>query len=563
MSLRQRKEVQEMLRCLNRHMVMALVAAGGSGFLLACAFPMPLALRGLEGDSAAWLALIPLLLGLLHLRPMQGALAGFAAGSVFHLIGLSWLLALRFTWGNLPLTVLAWIGLADYCSLYMALFGYAFAYSAGMLRKCGVAGRLLLLFLAPALWVGLEYVRAILFTGFPWNLLGASQYQNPVLLQSARVFGVYGISFLIVLFNTALALTGQRVWQEVRGRERRSRVHGELMLGLLLLAIFWSAGVRTLRRTHRDMQRHGVPIRIALVQPAIPQVLKWSDEHAREIEAVLEQQTELALITRPEVVVWPETATPGMLRFDPVSRALVQGVVSEGVFLLVGTMDADPQGGYFPDTPLYNAAVLVGPDGLLRGRYYKRHLVPFGEYVPLTGWIPALERLAPLGFSCTPGTGEQTLLVLSGQAGEVWAGTLICFEDVFPYLARRDVRNGARLLVNMTNDAWFDNTAAPRQHLAHAVLRAVENRVPMVRAANSGVSAFIDQAGRFEEIPGLRAEGSRGVGTRVVLLPQGREDLTLYTRYGDWLLAIPCALGTLVLLGYAIARSYRQGAGYD
>ncbi len=201
-----------MLRCLNRRILLAVLASILGGFLLACAFPLPPLLAGMEGGSAAWLALVPLLLVLAHASPRQGAALGFLAGFVFHLIGLAWVLALRITWGNLPVTILSWMVLALYCSIYVSLFGSIYAALAGMVNQKGQVGRLALLLLGPAVWVGLEYFRAILFTGFPWNLLGASQYENPVLLQTARVGGVYGVSFLIVLFNTALALTVQRVW---------------------------------------------------------------------------------------------------------------------------------------------------------------------------------------------------------------------------------------------------------------------------------------------------------------------------------------------------------------
>ena len=538
-----------MLRCLNRSMMVTCLAASASGFLLACAFPMPPVLAGLEGGSAAWLALIPLLLVLLQVRPREGACAGLVAGSVFHLVGLSWLLALRHTWGNLPLTIIAWIGLALYCSLYVAAFGYGVATAAGILREKGLPGRIAILLLAGVLWVGLEYLRSTLFTGFPWNLLGASQYANPVLLQPARWAGVYAISLLIVLFNAALALTVQRVWQEVRGHRKRSRVHVELMLGLLALALSWSMGMRALQRLNREVAADSIAVRIALIQPAIPQVQKWSEAHAHEIETVLAEQSELALLSRPDLVIWPETATPGMLRFDNVSRALAEAVVGDGAALLVGTMDADP------DTRAYfNSALLVGTSGRILASYNKRHLVPFGEYVPLTRWVPVLERFAPLGFSCAPGAADQELLVLPMPVGDVRASTLICFEDVFPYLARRDVRNGAQLLVNLTNDGWFDGTAAARQHLALAVVRAVENQVPMVRAANTGVSAFIDRGGRIQEVPGTRTEGSRGWGVRVVSIPPAAKRLTPYTRYGDWLLAIPCALGTVLFCIWGIVK---------
>ena len=533
-----------MLWRINRQSLLAIGASLLSGFFLACAFPMPPLLAGMEGGNAAWLALVPLLLVLPHVSLRRGAWCGFIAGCIFHLIGLSWLLALRITWGNTPLTVLSWIGLALYCSLYLAGFAALYTIFSQKLLRFGAWGRMGMILLAPMVWVGLEFLRAVLFSGFPWNLLGASQYENPVLLQPARIGGVYAVSFVIVLFNTSLALTVQRIWHEVRSGNKRRRIHVELMFGLLVLALVWSMGVRSLSRLQRLATEDPRGIRVAVVQPAIPQVQKWSEEHAREIISVLRAQTELALMSQPDLLVWPETATPGLVRFDPESRALVQDAVAEGASLLVGTMDAD-----FDTRDYYNAALLVAPNGRIHASYHKRHLVPFGEYVPLTGWFPFLERFAPLGFSCTPGEIDQEPMPLPGPDGDVAASILICFEDVFPYLARRDVRNGAQVLVNLTNDGWFDGTSAARQHLALAVVRAVENQVPMVRSANTGVSAFIDQGGRIKEVPGPRAEGARGWGARgVVVLPAG-EHLPLYTRFGDWLLAIPCALGTVVLLG--------------
>jgi len=543
-----------MLRCLSPAVWLPYLAAGLSGFLLACAFPLPPVLAGVEGGSAAWLALIPLLLALLRARPAQGFRLGAVAGGVFHLIGLAWLLALRQSWGNLPLTVLAWLALAFYCSLYMAGFGYLVAWCAAPCCRKGLAGRMALLIGLAIWWVGLEYVRARLFSGFPWNLLGASQYAHPVFLQPARWGGVYAVSLLIVVCNAAVALTVERVWREVRGRGARRRVHLELMVGLVLLALCWSGGMRTmLRQRQRYAEGPSASFRVAVVQPAIPQVQKWSEAHAQEIVTVLSEQTSLALLSQPDVVIWPETATPGMLRYDAASWALAEEVVAGGVALLAGTMDADP------DTrAYYNSALLVGPDREILAGYDKRHLVPFGEYMPGAGWLPFLERLAPLGFSCQPGDAGQELLVLPVAGEHVPVGTLICFEDVFPYLARRDVRRGARVLVNLTNDGWFEGTAAARQHLALAVVRAVENQVPMIRAANSGVSAFIDAVGRVQEVPGPRAEGQRGWGVRSITIPLAVQDMTLYTRYGDWLLAIPCALATLLTLGYMIAKGYRQ-----
>lgn len=563
MPLWQWKEVQEMLRrIVQGKMLGAWAAALLSGFLLACSFPAPEWLSGVAGGSAAWLALLPLLLVLMQVRrrPLWGALAGLVTGLVFYGISLSWLLALRYTWGNVPLTVLAWMGLSLYCSLYLALFGACTAWTAQRVRQKGRYGALWLLVAVPALWAGSEWLRAVVGTGFPWNVLGTSQYTNPVLLQTARWFGVYGVSALLLVFQTSLVLTGLRIYGETRKTLPRSRVHLELMAGLLVMALAWSYGMRSVLAARRqgtvEAERS---IRVAVVQPAIPQVLKWSQAQADAITHVLATQSELALLSRPTLVVWPETATPGMLRFDAGSRDVARSVTDAGVWLLAGSMDADPnKQGY------YNAGLLLSPAGGITATYRKRHLVPFGEFVPFARWVPLLERLAPLGFSCVAGRMDQPLLhiPLPDVQEPVRAGVLICFEDVFPYVSRFDVKRGARLLINQTNDGWFDGTAASRQHLAQAVLRCVENGVPMVRAANTGISAFIAASGAVTEAPDVDAAGLRGFGVRSIRLPGEDFTLGLYTRYGDWLFGIPCAiylLMTLGLMGWRVHRERRGG----
>ncbi|HSF91083.1 MAG TPA: apolipoprotein N-acyltransferase, partial [Paracoccaceae bacterium] len=263
----------------------------------------------------------------------------------------------------------------------------------------------------------------------------------------------------------------------------------------------------------------------------------------------LNDQTELALMSQPDLVIWPETATPGMLRIDPISQQLLDTVASHGrAYLLAGSMDYRQEPGSDPE--YLNTSFLISTNGQIVAAYDKRHLVLFGEILPFENQLSFVKRWSPLGFSCIPGDLNQPLIQIPTQVGPMTLSVLICFEDAFPYLARRDVRRGARLLINQTNDAWFDGSAASRQHMANAVMRAVENRVPMVRAANTGMTCFIDRFGRISErVLGSRGEGrARGFSVAAVDVFARSLPLTLYTRCGDWLFAIPCAMATLATL---------------
>jgi len=543
-------------KLINREFLLKAGGAAISGWLLACAFPLPPALEGLEGAGAAWMGLIPLLLVIRASRPKAAFAWGWASGLLFWLLTLSWLLALRHTWGGLAMPALGWIALSAYCALYTGFFAFVFAAVPG-------TRRLLPVLAAPLLWAGTEWLRASIFGGFPWNPLGVSQYRNIAAIQMATLGGVYAASALIVLLNAALAMTILRIYGEIRNRSaRRRRVHSELMVGLAVVAICWSWGVRTVRQGESDAA--GPVLRVAAIQPAIPQLQKWDDSHEHDIAKALGEQTELALMSRPDLIVWPETATPGMLRIDPLSQRLVDSISVQGnAYLLAGSMDYRQLTEQDPE--YLNASFLIATNGLIAAVYNKRHLVLFGEYLPFENQLPFMKQWSPLGFSCISGEPDQPLMDLAtpGTDGRepVRLSVLICFEDVFPYLARRDVQRGARLLVNQTNDAWFDGSAASRQHIANAVLRAVENRIPMVRAANTGITCFIDRFGRIiKQLP------NRGQGYLVDELETAAAGmpLTRYTRSGDRLFGLPCAVATVlaalfVLLQDRVAGGFRTG----
>lgn len=512
-----------------------LLAAVASGLLLASSFPP------FESGQIAWVALIPILAALLHRAgtPPAGRQAfrlGFAAGLVFWLATMSWMLRL-FETSPAPaiLIALGWGLLSAYCALYFGAFAMTLAWVAGRMGTGKLWQNLALTVLIPVLWAGGEMARSVWLTGFPWNLLGISQYRNLALIQGAQWVGVPGISALVMLVNAGLAFTVMRYLPP--RVELKYRPHLELFLALMAIALCFRTGMGLVRQ--HTPGEEGVTI--AAIQPAIPQVKKWSQEQIDTIHSALRRLSRQALSgeeTRPDLVIWPETATPYCVTEQGESRELVEEISRMGIPLLVGSMDVINLG---QDMLCFNGSFLFQTNGMVVKSYNKQHLVPFGEYVPLSGVIPALASLAPMGWNCTPGR-ESTVFTVGDPA---WTfSTLICFEDIMSNLSRAFVRAGARLLVNQTNDAWFDRSAGPAQHMSHCVFRCVENRVPAVRVANSGISCLILPTGQIVEP--TRNEWSHAPEPLTprwqVPLPGDDFVPTAYTRYGDWLFGIPCAV---------------------
>lgn len=501
-----------------------------SGVLLTVSFPP------LEWKELAWLALVPLLLSIRHASPRRALQLGCVAGTVFWLFNIYWLTRV---------TIPGWIALSLYCALYTGVFAMA---ASWLMRQWGTQRwhtNLALILLLPLAWAGLEYARSTLFTGFAWNPLGGSQYDRISLIQVAVWGGVYLVSALVLMINTAIALTVLR-YVRVRGHWGR-RPHPELMFAFLLLVLVFIYGVRVVR----DGQPGGTPVRVSLIQPNIPQYEKWTREFVDTIYDRLYTLTHMALRAgEPDLVIWPETAVPDFIRTSRRSYDLVEKLTALRTPILVGSMDIalDEDG-----PPRYfNSSMLFADEGELIEVYDKQHLVMFGEYVPLEGLLPFLRAMTPIQASFDAGR-ESTVFRL--EQPEAAFAVLICFEDTVAALSRRAVRAGARMLVNQTNDAWFDPSSASLQHMTHSVFRAVENRVPVVRAANTGISCSIDVFGRVTEDPmGSMVHGFKT--TRVDVAP---EDLsyTFYTRHGDvfgWI-----GVGIALVLSAGAIREWRRG----
>jgi len=490
----------------------ALALASCSGLLLAASFP-PVNLHLL-----AWIALVPLLVALDGQPAGRAFLLGGLSGVVCSGATVSWLAGSVHAYGGLPLLQSALINLilCAYLALYPALFGAALAQAMQHRPSMAVLA-------APLLWTSLELARTYLFTGFPWLLLGYSQFAALPVIQIADITGVYGVSFLIVFVNAAIT--------EALGEKRPVPLVSAALVLVLVLGYGWM-------RLQSPDPSGGIVV--SVIQGNIDQNRKWDPAYQRETFTTYLRLTRDALKSRPGLVLWPETSLPFYFRgSEPASQRmtaeLTAFVKTNRVPLLVGSPTRDRAR---PDV-FFNSAILLNEDGAVAASYRKLHLVPFGEYAPVKK-IPFIgDSLVQAGGEFEPG-GDYTLMSVSGSREETAFSTVICYEIIFPDLVRRFVKNGARIITTMTNDAWFGRTAAPYQHFSMAVFRAVENRVPVARAANTGISGFIDSKGRVLSSSTLFTEGHF---TRT--LAPGRTR-TVYTAFGD-LFSYLCVLTSLAL----------------
>jgi apolipoprotein N-acyltransferase len=478
-----------------------------SGLLLTAAFP--------PGHLSwmAWIAVVPLFKCLEGVPPRRAFTLGFFFGLAHNLTLVYWVVFVMQHYGNLPIPVSLGILMlfASYLALYPALFCFFYLHLRGPFYCFKTAG----------LWVALEFVRAKVLTGFPWCLVGHTQYQDLPVIQIADVAGVFGISFIIILVNSAC--------YTIIFKRSFKTILTEVPAAVLLVVLTLAYGYHRLS----EVRNRGPAIKVAVAQGNIDQSVKWNPSFQVK---TIEIYRDLTLSTRPfgpDLVVWPETAVPLFFQDGgELADAVLETVKESGAYLVFG---GPAYGGRGDSVHYYNRAYLVSPKGEVTDTYDKVHLVPFGEYVPLKRYLPFVRRLV-----VSAGDFKAGEKVVPLRFPEARAGVLICFEIIFPELARAMTRNGAGLLVNLTNDAWYGMTSAPYQHFSMAVFRAVENGRPLVRAANTGFSAFITAQGKIIRVSDLFSETAI---TEVISL--GSSSLTIYTRYGDF---FPLALLALALI---------------
>ncbi len=383
---------------------------------------------------------------------------------------------------------------------------------AGQFLAAPWARRTLWAISGAALWVALEMAVARVLGGFPWNLLGDSQFKLLPLIQIASVTGVYGVSFLMVWTSLSLVSAGMVV---IRRPAMRSAWLGEIILPLLAVAAVYGAGYQKLRQP----RARGPELTIALVQPSIPQSLIWdTNAEALRFQQLLKFSEE-ALANKPDLLIWPEAAVPGLIRVDDDLRnAILDLARSNKTWIIIGADDFEPRPGAktFADCDFFNSSFIINPAGEITGEYQKRNLVMFGEYVPFTGWLPFLKHLTPITGGFTPGKGAVPFELPDLKIN---VSVLICFEDVFPHLAREYVFDDTDFLVNLTNNGWFGEGAAQWQHAAAAVFRAIENGLPLVRCANNGLTCWVDAHGRLRQVFESASHGIYGPGFMIVHVP--------------------------------------------
>jgi len=486
-----------------------------SGILLVLSFPK------FGHGAVAWVALAPLLLALPGAQGLTAFRLGYVTGALSALGLLYWtaLVVIQFGGLSLPVGIVVMVCLCLAFALFPGLFAWVVA------RFVGAFGLRGLLF-APLAWVATEVLRAYTFFRFPWCLLGYSQYRHLPFIQIASVTAVYGVSFLLVQSAAFLAyLTLER-------DARRRRAAG-FSLGLMLATVFLIG----LAVVNRPLPVDGV-VRVGLVQANIAQDEKWNPASA---EANLRKHFELTSVAADRgarLVVWPESAVPYRFDENPALAAELRATSrGRGIYLLFGNDDRESDGAL--GERLFVGAKLLTPEGELALRYHKIRLVPFGEYVPMQPLLTlggrVVAKLVQQVSDFSPGQDAVTASVDGHRIG-----AFICYEAIFPDLARRFAAEGADLLVNITNDAWYGRTSAPHQHLAMATFRAVENGKYLVRAANTGISAVVDPRGRLLEATPLFESA---LVVRDVPTVPGK---TFYARYGD-VFAWSCLVAALLL----------------
>ena len=521
-----------MFNVIFRKTVFSVVAVILSGILLFVAFP-PYNLAFL-----AWIALVPLFLAITGRKPVVAFLLSFISGSIFFLGIFNWILVVG------GYTYLHHAILAIYLGFYFAIFGGFFALVSrywGMVPACVAA---------PFIWISLEYLRSNLsFLALPWGLLAHSQHQNLIIIQVASIAGAYGVSFLIVLANAALAtllypwIIRRKIFKaESSERPTRKSISSFAVAAVTLILLSLVYGIFVLTSPIEGNQ-----ISVSVVQGNIEQLKKLDKKYAPLIIRTYEDLTLAAARSKPNLIIWPETATPKSINADPGLKKRVKHIAeSAGAYLLIGSSHVFKFKRNVPKSAkVRNSALLVSsdPKAKILQQYDKIRLFPFGEYTPYKDKIPWSYIDVPELNNYIRGK-EYTVFKLPDFQFSV----TICWENLFPDHVRQFVREGAQFIVNITNEAWFGRTAAPYQFVSMNVFRAVENRVFVVRCANTGISCFIDPRGRVVDTV-KDGQGSeifvRGV-LNGMIIPLNSN--TIYTQLGDWLVWASILVSFVLLL---------------
>lgn len=502
------KKLLDLLNRQRRYWFAAL-----AGLILAAAFPKT------DLAGAAWVAPALILACAYNCAGGKAWRIGYVAGLAHWLALLSWLL-------HIPVAgfpILGWIALAAFLGIYPAFWVWLVAGKIGQgswLRRCfwALGGA--------AAWVALEMIRARLLSGFPWNHLGASQWRLTPLIQIASVTGVYGVSFLVVWVSLALYSSVQAL---LRHPTTRYVWLSEVVLPVIVVMGVFSTGLARLRNAPAP----DASLRVTFIQPAVPQTMIWDTGANSNRFAQLLTLTQTALTNPTDLLLWPEAALPELTQ---TSFAAITNLIQQHhVWMLFNADDVVDK--IAPTATarydVFNAAYWLNPAGEWSGVYHKRQLVIFGEYIPLGDVLPFVKWFTPITGGYTSGTRLNQFSLAGHQLAP-----LICFEDTFPHHVRDHVNADTDLLVNLTNDGWFGQSAAQWQHLASAALRAVENGRPLLRCCNNGITCWIDAQGRMRQLLQSTQGSEYDAGFANWEIPfasaRARGEATFYNRHGDW-----------------------------
>ena len=516
-----------------------------SGLILTLSFP---------DANISWLAffaLIPLLVSIQSMTHKEAFCAGFITGISFFLSLIYWIVPTIHVYGGLNI-ILAMCVLTLLC-LYLALYPAVFTFVLNKLEQDNKSyiNSYYIPFFAALLWTCLEYIRTYAFTGFSWGALGYSQFRNINLIQIADVSGVYGVTFLIVLVNSSLAL----FWKNFNNSKSKKQYIIPVFYTIFLVASVFFYGSQRVNIIDSQIKK-GQKTKITIIQGNIKQDLKWNNEFKLKTIEKYIKLSKSQIKNRPDLVIWPETALPFYYGFEQeLSNRVDQSVQLSKTNFLIGSPALEPVSELDgKNVKFYNRTYMFDESANIKGIWDKHHLIPFGEYVPFGNYLNFLGKITAQAGNFSPGKQPFIPLEFTENAlndtrnPEVIrkTGVLICFEILFPSIASKFVKNGSDILTTITNDAWFGYSSAAMQHFSIAVFRAVENHRTMVRAANTGISGFIDPKGKIIETTSLFTDET--LTRQVPVLTS----LSFYTKYGD-VFAMGSMLVTLAILAWIFA----------
>jgi apolipoprotein N-acyltransferase len=505
---------------------MRAALAATSGLALAAAFPK------LDLNLLAWVAFVPLLYAVEGERPWMAFQYGWIQGFACYIASLYWVVITLHSFAGVrtALALLPLLLLAAVIAIYTASAVWAAAYSA---LKLGLP----IVVTLPIAWTAVEWIRTYFPIGFPWNLLGYAAYRDLQLIQFAEFTGVYGVSALIIFFNAVTYIVLFRVYS------RRVQTVSLAVLTILMAVVLVFGSLRLNRLATAPAEGS---LKVAMVQGDIPQSIKWDPKFLASSFDTYTVQTRIGAKHGADLIVWPEAAAafffqpedryPAAFAEDAAyRRKLLELATDTGASILFGAPALGVEDGRLG---FYNRAYLVSGRNGVVSWYDKIQLVPFGEYVPARRVLGYLVNRVVEGFGDMFPGRVQTIF----EVKEAKLAVLICYESIFPDLSRREVKRGAEILVNITNDAWYGKSSAPYQLLAMAAMRSVETKVPMVRVANTGVSAVIEPSGMITARTPLFKRGTE------IQLVAWRPERTVYTVVGDLFAEICFALAIVGLL---------------